>query len=94
MTAIRIKSITHLSNGITRIRHGKSEVEITGGKSGFRQWIRDQIRDNEDFLLTLALAVWIKRDPQLSTPDLVVGKTVTLDLAGSLDHADGIVRAV
>lgn len=90
--SIRIKSIEQRGED-WHIRVGKSHIEIPGkSKAALRQWIREQFRESDDFLLALGLATWIERDPQMDSPDIVVGKTITLDLTGNLSQADGIVR--
>lgn len=90
--SIRIKSIDQRGE-YWHIRVGKSHIEIPGkNKAALRQWIREQFRESDDFLLALGLAAWIERDPQMDSPDIVVGKTITLDLTGNLSQADGIVR--
>lgn len=89
---LKIKSIKQRGD-YWHIRAGKSHIEVCGKtKADLRQWIREQFRENDDFLLALALAAWIKRDPQLDAPETVVGKTITLDLDGNLNTVDGIVR--
>lgn len=78
---IKIKSVA-TRNGVTRIRHGKSETEIPGGKAGLRQWVRERVQDAGDTLLALALMRWLKIDPQMDSPDLIEGKTLSFDLDG------------
>lgn len=75
---------------VTYVRVGKHEEEINGGAAGLKRWIRE--RFDEEQLLALGMACWLARDPDLSNPAMVVGRTITLDLAGKVNYADGVIR--
>lgn len=76
----------------TYIRHGNTEVEIDGGLPGVKEWVRSQIRENEETLLAIALAAYFARDPNITNPAQLVGKTVTLDLTGRINYPDSVLR--
>ena len=77
----------------TYIRWGNHEAEIDGGLPGVKQWVREQIREADEVLVALALEAYFARDPNLTTPAQLVGKTVTLDLAaGKVSYADALLR--
>lgn len=87
--SITIRSIERRADR-TYIRVGKEEIEVPGTVTELRQWIRSQFDENQ--LLALALAVYLARDPDLSNPGMIVGRTVTLDLVGRVNHADAVLR--
>lgn len=89
--SVKLKSIRARNNSII-VRYGKSEVEIPGGKRELRQWVKEQVSDADEFLLAIALACQLERDPQLNDVSSIEGKTITLDLSGNLASVDGIVR--
>lgn len=90
--SVRIKSIEQRGK-YWRIHYGKSVVEIPGkNKAALKRWIREQLEDSDELILAISLAAWIRRDPELMSPETVVGKTGILDLEGNLDSVDGIVR--
>lgn len=92
--SLRIKSIEQVGN-TWRIRVGKTLLEIPGkGKAALRQWIREQLAESDEALVAIVFAAWLKQDPELDNPGILVGKTATLDLAGNLMQTDGIVRVV
>lgn len=78
----------------TYIRVGKSEVEIPcETKAELREWVRQQLDvDNEEKLLALALAIYFARDPEMTNPASIVGRTFTFDPAGRLNYPDSVVR--
>lgn len=87
--SITIKAIDRRADR-TYIRVGKEEIEVPGNLADLKAWIRQQF-DEKD-LLAIALAVYLARDPDMSNPSLIVGRTITLDLAGRVNHADAVVR--
>jgi hypothetical protein len=86
-----ITSITRLPDR-TRIRIGKSDIELYGvtTPADLRAWIREQFAESNEVLTAMALAAWAARDPGLANPNQLVGRTITLDLAGSVSA--GILR--
>lgn len=87
--SITIRSIDRRADR-TYIRYGKDEVEVPGDLDALRAWIRQQF-DEKD-LLALALAVYLARDPNMTNPAQIVGRTITLDLAGRINIADAVLR--
>lgn len=91
--SITIKSIDRRSDR-TYIRVGKSEIEVPcTTKAELREWVRQQfdVADDE-FLLRLFLAIYLARDPELTSPNSIVGRTLTFDPAGRLNYPDSVVR--
>lgn len=86
---IRIKAIDHRDDR-TFVRVGKEEIEIPGDRAELRQWIRQQF--DEEAVLALALACYLRRHPNLDNPAFLVGKQVTLDLSGRVDLPNAVVR--
>lgn len=70
----------------------KNEIEIPGGMDEFRQWIREQLREDEDMLVVLALAQWLAKNPNSTDFTGIEGKQLTLDLSASA--TTGIVTVV
>jgi hypothetical protein len=58
----------------------KGGIEIPGGMPEFRQWIREQVKDNSEFLVVLGLAQWLAKNPGSVNFTEIEGKTITLDL--------------
>ena len=87
--SITIKAIDRRADR-TYIRVGKDEIEVPGDAEALKAWIR--LRFDEKDLLALGLAVYLARDPTLANPSLIVGKTLTLDLAGRVNYPDSVVR--
>lgn len=94
MPSITIKSIetttTPRGQPMRRIRHGKQEVEVPGDAEEFKRWIRSQFDENQ--LLAFALALWVARNPAMDNPNMVVGRTLTLDFTNRVDLANAVVR--
>lgn len=87
--SLTIRAIDRRSDR-TYIRVGKDEHEIPGDADALKGWIRE--RFGEEQLLALSLAVWLARDPDMSNPGMIVGRTATIDLAGRVNHADAVFR--
>lgn len=85
----RLRAVKLTGRRLT-IRLGKDEEELLGDAADIRRAIRKKLDD--DAILWLFLACILKRDPTLSTLAGYVGKDITIDLEGSLSHADGILR--
>lgn len=58
----------------------KGQLEIQGGMTEFREWINDQIRDNDELLVALALKHWLVNNPASQDFTSIEGKTITIDL--------------
>jgi len=89
--SITIRSIDR-RQGRTYIRVGKSEVEIPGGLPEVKEWVRQQFEESDEKLLALALACYFARDPDATNPSQIVGRTITINLAGRLDLANAVLR--
>ena len=63
--SVKIKTL-RTRNDSTVVRYGKSEVEVSGGKRGFREWVKEQVRDSDEFLLAIALACLLDTEEYLS----------------------------
>lgn len=62
-------------------RHGgvKGQLEIPGGMSAFRDWINEQVKENEEFLIALALKHWLVNNPGSTDFSAIEDKLITLD---------------
>lgn len=62
-------------------RHGgvKGQLEIQGGMPAFRDWINEQVKDSEEFLIALALKQWLAKNPGSTDFSSIEGKLITLD---------------
>jgi hypothetical protein len=89
--SITISSIARV-NGTSYITVGKRVIEIPGGESGIKDWIRAQFPDADESLLALGLAAYLARDPNMTNPGIIVGKTLTLDLQGRLTNPDAVLK--
>jgi hypothetical protein len=90
--SLTIKAIDRRADR-TYIRFGDSEIEIHGSTlADVRQWVREQFEESDEKLLALALACYFARDPDVLNPAQIVGRTVTLNLQGRVDLANGILR--
>ncbi len=90
---VRIDKVTVLSDGQVTIDFttGQGPLAASGGSQTVYPNIQalyaaiseyeDQVGD--DALMFLALAQWVKGDPQMATPSLARNKTASLDLTGS-----------
>lgn len=59
----------------------KRQIEIPGNMADFRQWIREQIKDQEETLVLIGLAQWLAKFPTENADfSAIEGKTITLDL--------------
>jgi hypothetical protein len=77
----------------TYVRVGSSEIEIPASSAEeLKAWIRAQFDDSDERMLAFALAMWISRNPDLSNPGQIVGRTFTLDFAGRVNYPDSVVR--
>lgn len=68
------------ANGKTYVRFGKTELEFSSlqqAKDTVKQYGNGEARE---FLMMLALAKYLHVDPTGSNPNLLEGKTLTLDL--------------
>lgn len=57
----------------------KGQLEIPGGMPEFRQWINEQLKDNAELLVALALKQWLVKNPGSTDFSTIEGKTITLD---------------
>lgn len=90
--SITIQSIDRRA-GVTYINlAGKHQVEIPGNVEALKAWIRSQFSEQDDLLLAIALAAYLARDPDLTNPGMIVGRTLTIDLAGRLNYPDSVLR--
>lgn len=70
----RCTLITYRGGGV------KGQLEIPGGMSEFRQWIRENARDSHETLIALALMVWLQKNPGENADfSAIEGKLITLD---------------
>lgn len=75
------------------IRFGKNEIEVPAANlQELREWIRSRLDESDETLVALALACWLARDNNLATPATIVGKTITLNLQGSLTATNAVFR--
>ncbi len=59
----------------------RGEIEIPGGMSEFRDWIREQLKDADETLVAIALAQWLAKNPNEGNDfSGIEGKVITLDL--------------
>lgn len=80
-------------NGKVYIRFGKSELEIPAASvAEFREWVREQFDETDEFIVKFALAMLLARDPNLTNPGIIVGKTITLNLQGSVNGTNPVVK--
>lgn len=82
---------------VVLIRAGKTEIEIPvradNVAADVRNWVREWINEDiDEFMIKLGLALWLKRNPNMGNPGQLVDKTLTFDLDGPLNTANGIVR--
>ena len=63
----------------------KGQLEIPGGMTEFRDWINDQVRDNAEFLVALALKQWLVKNPGSTDFSAIEGKTITLDFEAAVN---------
>lgn len=83
----------NVARNCTYIRVGRSEIEIPAADlPGIRQWIREQFDELDETLVAIAMACWLARDNNFSTPNQMVGRTITLDLQGRLNYPDSVFR--
>lgn len=70
---------------LIRVRGGgyKTELEIPGGLSELRLWIRSQIEDSHSVLVALALRQWLEKNPDSADFSAIEGKQLTLDFAAT-----------
>lgn len=66
---------------LVNFRHNgiKGQLEIPGGMAAFRDWINEQVKDNEEFLIALALKQWLVKNPGSTDFSTIEGKLITLD---------------
>lgn len=77
----------------TYVRVGRHEIELpVTDIAGLRQWVREQFDETEEKLLAIALACLLARDPNLTNPAQIVGRTITLDLTGRVNYPDSVFR--
>lgn len=90
--SITIRSIDRRADR-AYVRVGKSEIEIPANNAEeLKAWVREQFNDSDERMLAFALAMWIARNPDLSSPQQIVGRTFTLDFAGRVNYPDAVVR--
>lgn len=66
------------ANGSIRVRFGKREYEFES-KAHMRQYLKDF--DVEAFLDKVAMVRMIRRQPGLASPNVFVGKSITVDFS-------------
>lgn len=57
----------------------KGQIEIPGGMPAFRDWINEQIFDDDELLVALLLKWWLVNNPASTDFSTLEGKTITLD---------------
>lgn len=68
------------SGGRVFLKFGKTTLEFDSVQSA-REWVRGE--DNVEAARRLLMAWWLQQNPSGSNPSLVVGKTLTVDLAAA-----------
>jgi hypothetical protein len=90
--SITIKAIDRRADR-TYIRVGKSEIELhVTTIAELREWVRQQFEESDEKILALALACLFARDPNLTNPNQIVGRTITLNLSGTVNTAGAVLR--
>lgn len=79
--------------GRVYVRIGGVEVEIAATNvTELREWVRLKFDESEEYLLAIALALLLARDPDLTNPGQIVGRTITLNLNGALNQTGAVIR--
>lgn len=73
------------AGGKVRIQFGKTEMEFDSA-AAVHAYIADSL--GVDVLRAILMAKWLQADPTAATPSLIVGHSVTADLA----QANNVVR--
>jgi hypothetical protein len=70
---------------LVRVRSAgyKNEIEVPGGMAEFREWIRERVKENEEFLVAIGLAQWLAKNPGSTDFSGIEGKTISIDLTAA-----------
>ena len=70
----------------------KGQIEIQGGVPAFRDWINEQVKENDEFLIALLLKWWLVNNPGSTDFSTLEGKTITVDFTAAVNS--GIVTVI
>ena len=68
-----------------RLAGQKGQIEVQGGMPAFRDWINEQIRDNDELLVAIGLKWWLVNNPGSTDFSSLEGKTITIDFQAAVN---------